>query len=171
MIDGTESGGTTREFKRGPRRPRISAGLPAPASLDRLPPHSIEAEQGVLGCVMLSPSDCLGICLEKFKKGLEVFYDLRHQAIYDTLIEMYDGKKPIDLITLQENLKLKNQLEAVGGIPYLSALPDAVPSAANLEYYIEIGLEKYVHRKIIQNFNSGVLMMFRRTFFLLTYMN
>jgi replicative DNA helicase len=150
MIDGTETGGSPREFKRGPRRPRISAGLPAPASLDRLPPHSIEAEQGVLGCVMLSPSDCMGTCLEKFKKGAEVFYDLRHQAIFDTLVEMYDSKKPIDLITLQENLKLKNQLEAIGGIPYLSALPDAVPSAANLEYYIEIVREKHVLRKMIQ---------------------
>src|SRR5688500_8404788 len=150
MIDGTDTGGSTRDFTKRQRRPRVSAGLPAPASIDRLPPHSIEAEQGVLGCVMLSPSDCLGICLEKFKKGLEVFYDLRHQAIYDTLIEMYDGKKPIDLITLQENLKLKNQLEAVGGIPYLSALPDAVPSAANLEYYIEIVREKHVLRKMIQ---------------------
>src|SRR5687768_16347432 len=150
MIDGTDTGGSPRDFSKRQRRPRVSAGLPAPASLDRLPPHSIEAEQGVLGCVMLSPSDCLGTCLEKFKKGVEVFYDLRHQAIFDTLVEMYDTKKPIDLITLQENLKLKNQLEAVGGIPYLSALPDAVPSAANLEYYIEIVREKYVLRKMIQ---------------------
>jgi replicative DNA helicase len=156
MIDGTETSGSTREYKRGSRKSRVSAGLPAPASIDRLPPHSIEAEQGVLGCVMLSPNDCLGICLEKFKKGVEVFYDLRHQAIFDTLIEMYDGKKPIDLITLQENLKLKNQLEAIGGIPYLSALPDAVPSAANLEYYIDIVREKYVLRKMIQTC-SGVV--------------
>ena len=150
MIDGTDTGGSPRDFSKRQRRPRVSAGLPAPASLDRLPPHSIEAEQGVLGCVMLSPSDCLGTCLEKFKKGVEVFYDLRHQVIFDTLVEMYDTKKPIDLITLQENLKLKNQLEAIGGIPYLSALPDAVPSAANLEYYIEIVREKYVLRKMIQ---------------------
>ncbi|MGZ8919430.1 MAG: replicative DNA helicase, partial [Limisphaerales bacterium] len=100
--------------------------------------------------VMLSPNDCLGTCLEKFKKGAEVFYDLRHQVIFDTLVEMYDSKKPIDLITVQENLKLKNQLEAIGGIPYLSALPDAVPSAANLEYYIEIVREKHVLRKMIQ---------------------
>lgn len=146
MIDGTELGGP----KRGPRRNRHSSGMPAPGAIDRLPPHSIEAEQGVLGCVMLSPNDCLGTCLEKFKKGVEVFYDLRHQVIFDTLVEMYDGKKPIDLITLQENLKLKNQLESVGGIPYLSALPDAVPSAANLDYYIEIIREKYILRKMIQ---------------------
>ena len=150
MIDGTDTAGSAREFKRANRRPRVSAGLPGPASIDRLPPHSIEAEQGVLGCVLLSPNDCLGICLEKLKKGVEVFYDLRHQVIFDTLVEMYDGKKAIDLITLQENLKLKNQLEPVGGLAYISALPDAVPSAANLEYYIEIIREKYVLRKMIQ---------------------
>jgi replicative DNA helicase len=149
MIDGADTGGSTREFGKR-KRPRVSAGLPAPQSLDRLPPHSIEAEQGVLGCVLLSPNENLGTCIEKFKKGLEVFYDLRHQVIFDTLTEMYDAKKPIDLITLQEHLKNKGQLEAIGGIPYLSALPDAVPSAANLEYYVEIVREKYVLRKMIQ---------------------
>src|SRR5436309_12340534 len=102
MIDGTEMGGSSREFsKRGPRRPRLSAGLAAPQPVDRLPPHAIEAEQGVLGCVLLSPNDSLGISIEKFKKGVEVFYDLRHQVIFDTLVEMYDSKQPIDLITLQ----------------------------------------------------------------------
>lgn len=149
MIDGTETAGSNRDFSKRPRRPRVSAGLPAPQAIDRLPPHSIEAEQGVLGCVLLSPNDCLGTCIEKFKKGVEVFYDLRHQVIFDTLIEMYDSKQPIDLITLQQKLKDKNQLEPVGGVTYLSALPDAVPSAANLEYYLEIVREKYILRKMI----------------------
>src|SRR5688572_13847026 len=114
MIDATEDAGSARDFTKRPRRPRVSAGLPAPHAIDRLPPHSIEAEQGVLGCVLLSPNDCLGICIEKFKKGVEVFYDLRHQVIFDTLVEMYDSKHPIDLITLQQRLKDKNQLEPVG---------------------------------------------------------
>jgi replicative DNA helicase len=100
--------------------------------------------------VLLSPNDCLGICIEKFKKGVEVFYDLRHQVIFDTLVEMYDGKQPIDVITLQQRLKDRNQLDPVGGVTYLSALPDAVPSAANLEYYLEIVREKYILRKMIQ---------------------
>ncbi len=149
MIDGTDTTGSGREYSKRPRRPRVSAGLPAPQAIDRLPPHSIEAEQGVLGCVLLSPNDCLGICIEKFKKGVEVFYDLRHQVVFDTLIEMYDSKQPIDLITLQQKLKDKNQLEPVGGVTYLSALPDAVPSAANLEYYLDIVREKYVLRRMI----------------------
>jgi replicative DNA helicase len=156
MIDGTESGGSSRDFSKRPRRPRVSAGLPVPQAIDRLPPHSIEAEQGVLGCVMLSPNDCLGICIEKFKKGIEVFYDLRHQVIFDLLVEMFDTKQPIDLITLQQRLKDKNQLEPVGGVTYLTALPDAVPSAANLEYYIEIVREKYILRKMIQACTSVV---------------
>ncbi len=156
MIDGTETAGSSREFSKRPRRPRASAGLPAPAAIDRLPPHSIEAEQGVLGCVLLSPNDCLGTCIEKFKKGVEVFYDLRHQVIFDALVEMYDTKHPIDLITLQQRLKDKNQLEPVGGVTYLSALPDAVPSAANLEYYLEIVREKYILRKMIQTCTSVV---------------
>src|SRR2546430_4128480 len=149
MIDGTETVGTGRDFSKRPRRPRVSAGLPAPQAIDRLPPHSIEAEQGVLGCVLLSPNDSLGICIEKFKKGVEVFYDLPHQVIFDTLVEMYDSKHPIDLLTLQQKLKDKNQLEPIGGVTYLSALPDAVPSAANLEYYLEIVREKYVLRRMI----------------------
>ena len=118
--------------------------------MDRLPPHSTEAEQGVLGCVLLSPNECLGLCVEKFKGGGEVFYDLRHQHLFTLLVEMYDQKSPIDLITVQQRLRDKQQLDAMGGIAYLSALLDAVPSAANLSYYADIVREKYLLRKMIR---------------------
>jgi len=118
--------------------------------MDRLPPFSSEAEQGVLGCVLLSPPDCMGICIEKFKRGADVFYDLRNQNIFEVLAEMYDRKEPIDLITLQQRLKDRKQLEAVGGLSYLSSLADSVPSAANLEYYVNIVREKHVLRRLIQ---------------------
>ena len=118
-------------------------------SLDRLPPHSIEAEQGILGCVLLSPNDCLGDCIAQLKAGAEVFYDIRHKELYRCLVEMFDAKLPIDLITLQQKLKDRQQLEGVGGIAYLASLPDAVPSAANLGYYIEIVREKFILRQII----------------------
>ena len=58
------------------------------ARLDRLPPHSLEAEQAVLGCVLLSPADAMGACIEKLKPGSEVFYDLRHRTLFDLLVEM-----------------------------------------------------------------------------------
>ncbi|MEI8042174.1 MAG: replicative DNA helicase [Verrucomicrobiota bacterium] len=133
-------------MKRSPRR------KPAPSNagrVDRLPPHSPEAEQGVLGCVLLSPNDCMGECVEKFKSGDEVFYDLRHQTIFTVLAEMYDRREAIDVITLQQRLKNQQLLEEVGGIAYLATLPDTVPSAANLRYYLDIVQEKYLLRKMI----------------------
>lgn len=118
---------------------------------DRLPPHSIEAERGVLGCALLSPQDGLGLSLERLKQGAEVFYDLRHQTIYSTMVEMYDARQPLDLVTLGQRLRDRNQLDGVGGYAALSALMDAVPSAANLDYYLEIVREKYILRKMIQS--------------------
>jgi replicative DNA helicase len=118
--------------------------------VDRLPPHSPEAEQGVLGCVFLSPNECLGECITKLKGGAEVFYDLRHQTIFDVVAEMFDKREAIDVITVQQRLKDKQLLEQVGGIAYLSALPDVVPSAANLTYYLDIVQEKFLLRKMIR---------------------
>src|SRR2546421_11779291 len=121
-----------------------------PLKVDRLPPHAMEAEQGVLGCALLSPNECMGECIEKLKAASEVFYDLRHRTVYEVMVEMYDHKVPIDLITLQQQLKDRQQLEAIGGLAYLSSLPNAVPSAANLGYYLEIVHQKFILRKMIQ---------------------
>src|SRR6266487_3635129 len=150
MIDSvSDSAGAAPDLKRTRRRKADTVpqnGL----RTDRLPPHSPEAERGVLGCVLLSPNDCLGQCIEKLKTGTEVFYDLRHQTIYSALVEMYDHREAIDIITLHQRLKDKQLLEELGGIPYLNALQDGVPSAANLSYYLEIVLEKFLLRKMIQ---------------------
>jgi replicative DNA helicase len=133
------------------QQPRVSANL------DRLPPHAVEAEQGVLGCCLLDPNQCIGECIEKLKDdGKLAFYDLRHQTIYETLVEMFNTRAPIDLITLQQNLKDRQLLDQVGGIVYLSQLQDAVPSAANLSYYLNIVREKFLLRKLIQTC-SGVV--------------
>lgn len=128
---------------------RRKAALSDPSTPDRLPPHSIEAEQGVLGCILLSPNDCIGHCILKFTSGPEVFYDLRHRAAYEVLLDMHGRNAAIDLITVQQELKDRNQLESVGGLAYLASLPDTVPSAANLDYYVEIVREKHVLREMI----------------------
>jgi len=147
MIDSiSESAGAPADLQRARRR---KPALTDATRIDRLPPHSPEAEQGVLGCVLLSPNDCMGDCIGKFKAGAEVFYDLRHQTIYGALSEMYDAREAIDLITLQQRLKDRNLLEQVGGIAYLAALPDTVPSSANLSYYADIVQEKFLLRKMI----------------------
>ena len=107
-------------------------------------------EQGVLGCCMISPNDCIGECIEKLKDdGKAAFYDLRHQTIYETLVEMFNTRAPIDLITVQQHLKDRQLLDQIGGIAYLSQLQDVVPSAAHLSYYLDHLSEKFLLRRLI----------------------
>jgi replicative DNA helicase len=143
--------------------PDISASKRQPApraidlsKIDRLPPHDEPAEQGVIGCCLLSPVESLGICVEKFRRGGSMFYDLRHARLYELLVQMYDDQDPIDLITVQRKLKDSNQLDSVGGVTYLAALQDAVPSSANLTYYMNIIREKYLLREMITACSSAI---------------
>ena len=148
MIDSvSETAGAAPDLKRTKRVRRLQA---AAANMDRLPPHDVDMERGVLGCQLISPNECVGIVVEKLKGvGVEAHYDLRHQTIQSELFEMYDNRVPIDILTLQRRLKDKQLLELVGGIAYLASLPDAVPSAANLSYYLDIVQEKFLLRKMI----------------------
>ena len=128
------------------RKPRRKEGDNIP---DRLPAHSTEAEQGILGCCLLDPAQSIGILLEKKFDG-DDFYDLRHRSIYEVLVAMWDDKKPIDLITVQQTLKDCHQLEGVGGVAYLASLQDATPSSSNLSYYADILREKSVIRRVLR---------------------
>jgi replicative DNA helicase len=150
MIDSiSDIAGASADLKK--TRRQKSSRADARPNVDRLPPHSPEAEMGVLGCALLSPNECMGECIEKLKdNGAEFFYDLRHQTIYEMLAEMFNTRQPIDVITLQQKLKDKQLLEQIGGIAYLAQLQDSVPSAANLSYYLEIVREKFLLRKMIQ---------------------
>lgn len=143
MIDSVSDTGAAADLKKARRRKASSS-----ATVDRLPPHSHESEQGVLGCILLAPNESFGELVSKIKTP-EVFYDLRHQTIYSVMLEMYEARNPIDLITVMTRLKEKQLLEQIGGIAYLSQLQDAVPSAANLSYYLDIVREKYLLRKMI----------------------
>lgn len=133
------------EFKRTRRQKALLSSPPT----DRVPPHSGEAEKGVLGCILLAQGEGIHQCIDKFRDGIEVFYDLRHRAIYEVLVQMHSASEPIDLITVQQRLRDRNQLEGVGGLTYLSSLPDVVPSAASLDYYADIVAEKHTLRKLI----------------------
>ena len=150
MIDSvSETAGATADLKKA-RRQKPAIRNPQ-STIDRLPPHALDMEQGVLGCQLLSPNDCVGEVIEKLKDiGVEAHYDLRHQTIQAELFEMYDNRIPIDVVTLQQRLKDKQLLEQIGGIAYLAQLQDAVPSAANLSYYLDIVREKFLLRKMIQ---------------------
>lgn len=116
---------------------------------DRLLPHSLEAEQGVLGCILLSPVESLS---EIQSAGVtpDAFYDLRHKRLAEVLFAMHENADWIDTITLRQKLTDLNELNAVGGLAYVSSLPNEVPSAANLNYYLEILIEKYERRLLQQ---------------------
>lgn len=122
--------------------------LATPSKADRLPPHDIEAEQGILGCLMMVPQDCMEECYEAGVKE-DWFYDIRHQVLFQAMSDLCRDIRTFDIITLQTALKGKQQLDQVGGLAYISTLPDAVPSAANLSYYADIVREKYKLRKTI----------------------
>ena len=125
MIDSVSdplSGGSSADggtdFKKA-RRQKAARSESRP-TLDRLPPHSNEAEMGVLGCALLDPNQCIGECIEKLKDdGKQAFYDLRHQTIYETLAEKFNSHEAIDIITVQQHLKDRQLLDQVGGIAYL----------------------------------------------------
>ncbi|MCI0354979.1 MAG: hypothetical protein L0099_08080, partial [Acidobacteria bacterium] len=124
-----------------------------------MPPHSLEAERGVLGCVLLAggahapggPAELLRMVRERLGgDGANVFYDLRHREIFTALCGLSDDGIGIDLITLQERLRSHQKLDAVGGLASLSALPDEVPGAAMLEDYLGIVWDKYLARCVVQ---------------------
>jgi replicative DNA helicase len=115
--------------------------------IHRTPPHSVEAEQGVLGSMLISPRDAIAECVEKINE--EHFYIPAHQTIYTVLVELWNAGQAIDLITFTQVLRDRNLLDAVGGAAFVTSLFTFVPTAANIEYYIDIVRDKYLLRSII----------------------
>lgn len=122
--------------------------------MEQLPPHSIDAEMAILGCVMLDPIT-MDQCLEAFA-GHSVFYENRSREIFAAFEALHRAGKPIDLLTVSEQLKSVGKLEDVGGIAHLSTLTEATPGIASLGYYIEIVVEKASLREIIKTCQSVV---------------
>src|SRR6184192_4097274 len=120
----------------------------------RSPPHSVEAEQGVLGSMLISPRDAIGECVEKINE--EYFYVPAHQTIYSVLVDLWNTGQAIDLITFTQVLRDRNLLESIGGAAFVTSLFTFVPTAANLEYYLEIVRDKYILRQIISAATESV---------------
>ncbi|WP_339322814.1 replicative DNA helicase [Paenibacillus sp. FSL W8-0194] len=114
---------------------------------DRIPPQNLEAEQAVLGAILLQ-SEAMITAMERVQP--EDFYDASHQLIYEAMIQLGEENQPIDLVTLTSRLQDKGQLEDVGGVSYLAKLAHAVPTAANVEYYAQIIEEKSMLRRLIR---------------------
>jgi replicative DNA helicase len=110
-------------------------------------PSSIDAEQGVLGSMLLSPAEVIAELVPQLKE--EHFYLPAHATIYNVLVDLWNQQKPIDLITFTQTLKDRGLLDQIGGPAFVTYLFTFVPTAANVLYYLDIVREKYVLRQII----------------------
>jgi replicative DNA helicase len=117
-------------------------------NLDRLPPQNIEAEQSILGAILIS-NDALPKALEILDP--EDFYKQAHRKIFNVMVELFEKSEPIDMITLTDDLKRRDEMEAVGGISYLSSLVNMIPTAANVKYHSKIVREKALLRGLLRS--------------------
>lgn len=114
---------------------------------DRMPPQNNEAEQSVLGSILLQPSALISSM--EFIQASD-FYRRSHQLIFQAMIDLNEKNEEIDVITVANLLETSGQLEDVGGTPYLAELANIVPTAANIEYYAQIVEERSLLRRLIQ---------------------
>ena len=111
------------------------------------PPHNIDAEKGVLGSILQSAREAIPKCVEKIKSNF--FYDPPHRTIYQALLDMHDAGDPIDLVTFTIRLGERGLLKAVGDAPYISDLFKFVPTAAAVDYYLDIVRDNYRLRETV----------------------
>jgi replicative DNA helicase len=114
---------------------------------DRLPPQNLEAEQAVLGAILLNP-DVLTNVNERIRA--EDFYRQGHQRLFQVMNELAEKREPIDLVTLTALLQDKNLLEEVGGVSYLTEIAALVPAISNVDYYAKIVETKSMQRNLIR---------------------
>ena len=115
--------------------------------MGRIPPHNVDAEQSVLGSMLLDREAIIGTT-EIIRA--EDFYKEAHREIFEAMLNLYNRDEPVDLVTLSEELGQRKTLEAIGGIMYLTSLSSAVPTTTNVKYYAKIVEEKSILRKLIK---------------------
>ena len=112
----------------------------------RVPPHSVEVEESVLGAILLDP-EAINAALERATP--EDFYRAAHRSIYESMVGLNEKREPIDVVTLSQELRSRGQLEASGGIEKLASLASASPNAANVGFYAKVVRELAMRRKLI----------------------
>ena len=126
----------------------------------KIPPQALDLEEAVLGAMMID------------KKGVddvidilhsEAFYKPAHQFIYDAIFRLFENSEPIDLLTVSNQLKKDEKLEAVGGDFYLINLSQKVSSAAHIEFHARIILQKFIQRRLISISNEIITSSYDET--------
>lgn len=133
----------TNNYRRRGQKAAAASG----AEFGRVPPHNIEAEQGVLGGMLLN-SEVIADVFEELR--VEDFYRPAHQAIYAAILHLYGESSEVDPILVAGRLDKTGDLERIGGAPYLHTLTAMVPTAANAQYYARIVAEKATIRRLVE---------------------
>lgn len=116
--------------------------------IDRVPPQNTEAEQAVLGAMLIEKEAISKVA--EFLKGTD-FYREAHRIMFDTMLELFNKNEAVDLVTVTESLRKNDKLESVGGIAYVTSLANSVPTAANILYHGKIIEEKALLRGLINS--------------------
>ncbi|MDY0237158.1 MAG: replicative DNA helicase [Gudongella sp.] len=119
--------------------------------IGRIPPHSIEAEQSVLGALLLD-KEAINTAVEHLRS--DDFYKEANREIYEAVLVLNNRNEPVDLITLSEELKRRGTLDSIGGISYLANLSSSIATTANTKYYCDIVEEKSILRMLIGSSNE-----------------
>jgi len=129
-----------------PTENRPSANL-----INRMPPQNLEAEQAVLGCLLLDRDSIIKIADILLA---EDFYDEKHSIVYRSVLNLYEHRSAIDILTVSDKLREGDSLDKIGGISYLTTLVNIVPSAAHVLHYAQIVRKKGTLRRLITQAND-----------------
>lgn len=113
----------------------------------KIPPQNLDAEKSLIGAVLIDEETLADISEHVTSKD---FYEKRHGTIYGAIMRLYEHHRPVDLLTLTDELKKKDELEVIGGSAYLTELTNYVPTAAHAEAYAELVAQKAVRRRLIK---------------------
>lgn len=129
-------------------------------AMERIPPHSLEAEESVLGAMLIDPESLIKV-LDVVKP--EDFYKDSHRLIFETALELFERHEPIDLLTMGNRLQEKNILTQIGGRSKLVELTNAVATASNIAYYAEIVQKKATLRRLLSASSEIAQMAFNES--------
>jgi len=113
----------------------------------KVPPQNLDAEKSLLGAVLIDEETLADISEHVTQND---FYEKRHSTIYSAMMSLYEKHKPVDLLTLTDELKRKKELDTVGGSAYLTDLTNYVPTSAHAEAYAELVAQKAIRRRLIK---------------------
>ncbi|MCF6460962.1 replicative DNA helicase [Clostridium sp. Cult3] len=114
--------------------------------MGKIPPHSLEAEQSVLGAMIIN-QEAINTAIEQLRP--DDFYKEANKEIFKAIVELYNRNEPVDIITLSEELRRRGTLENIGGVTYLASLSGGVAISSNIKYYCDIVEEKSILRRLI----------------------